>query len=458
MKIHKIIKILIILVLTFCLIIGMKIYVKSNEYLTMKNGVLSSSELPTDSFKSNYNPKILFANMKVTEVKSFTFDILENKNITDIPVLLKAQRYYIPINYIAKFLGYSSTNQDNSLLLKNSSDNIILQQTKYKNGSIKGDLRGNLIKRDNEFYISISDIEQVFKLTALFNFEENRITLLHSNNEIQKPQKATEPSNVALIRLEDFTAGWCYLSAENQTKFKCMSDLMYSNGVKYHITWIPRFKDPSNKIDNNLLSEDSITNVGFVNLLDYLINHNASIGLHGYTHQSGDSTSGAGIELSDTINSSTEDTRGVIENSIDLCSALNIKYDFFESPHYAENATQKNILEDYFQYIYEPFDVNNDNNIYKHGNHLYMPTPLGYVENNDVSKIIDGISSSEEDILASFFYHPYLEYDYINFNTTNDKLNVSYDTNSPLSQIIKALNESNCKTIHIDELKQNTTS
>ena len=74
----------------------------------------------------------------------------------------------------------------------------------------------------------------------------------------------------------------------------------------------------------------------------------------------------------------------------------------------------------------------------------------------DISKIVDGIASPNTDTLTSFFYHPYIEYEFINFNTNNGTFNVNYDTNSPLQQIIKSLEEYKCKTIHIDQLNKNT--
>ena len=53
---------------------------------------------------------------------------------------------------------------------------------------------------------------------------------------------------------------------KNQTKVKCMADLLYSQGMKFHVGWIPRFKSPPDNIDNDLLTNDNITNVGFVKL------------------------------------------------------------------------------------------------------------------------------------------------------------------------------------------------
>ena len=147
-----------------------------------------------------------------------------------------------------------------------------------------------------------------------------------------------------------------YAIDKNQTKVKCMANLLYSQGMKFHVSWIPRFKAPADNIDNDLLTNDNITNVGFVNLLDYLINKGGEIGLHGYTHQHDDEKSGYGEELSKDVNNTDSETRAVIENGIDTASALNIPISYYESPHYFDTELQQKVIEDYFQFIYEPFN------------------------------------------------------------------------------------------------------
>ncbi len=258
-----------------------------------------------------------------------------------------------------------------------------------------------------------------------------------------------------MFRFEDFTCGDTNFSDKNQAKVKCMANLLYSEGVKFHVGWIPRFKAPTDNIDNDMLTNNSMYNVGFINLLDYLINKGAEIGLHGYTHQSGNDRSAVGEELSKDVNNSIEDTKKVIENGIDVASALNIPISFYESPHYRDTKLQKEVIEEYFQYIYEPYD---NSTSYLHNNkknNLYVPTPLGYVSDpNDLSPIINGLKKNDPKVLNSFFYHPSIELDYVDFKIDKDKLDVTYDTNSPLQQIVNALKENNYNTIHISELKK----
>jgi hypothetical protein len=258
-----------------------------------------------------------------------------------------------------------------------------------------------------------------------------------------------------MLRLEDFTAGDSLISDKNQGKVKCMADLLYSQGIKYHIAWIPRFKAPTDNIDNNLLENDCIENVGFINLLDYLINKGAQVGLHGYTHQSGNDRSAVGADLTKKVNNTISGTKYVIENGLETASALNIPITFFESPHFRDTRLQQRVLEEYFQFLYEPFNGKNGNTLYKtQRNNLYVPCPFGFVNKLDTSTITDGLQDIHSSKLHSFFYHPSIELDFIDFDISSNTLNVQYSDSSPLKKIVKSLEDNNYATIHIDQLKQ----
>ena len=421
--------------------------------LIIINKTVYASSLPNNNFKSTYTPKIKFADRPITKINGVSLNILNETNITNVPVLLKAQRYYIPLSFICNKLNYTIDTSDNKILLYSNDNRISLTENSYTKNSRTGYLRGNLINSDGTNYISISDIEELFNLIAVFDFKNNNISLLDDN--LKTPEEPSElyNSNVALIRLEDFGCGSNYSVDKNQTKIKSIANLLYSQGMKFHISWIPRFKSPVYNIDNDLLTNDNITNVGFVNLLDYLINKGAEIGLHGYTHQHGDEISGIGEELSKDANNTVSETQSIIENGIDTASALNIPISYYESPHYFDTELQKKVIADYFQFIYEPFDSTKNNNIYNlDGNHLFVPTPLGYIHDSDPTSIIDGLNNDNPDILHSFYFHPFVELKYIDFNTNNNKLNITYNENSPLQQIVKTLKTDEYTTVHIDEL------
>ena len=150
--------------------------------------------------------------------------------------------------------------------------------------------------------------------------------------------------------------------------------------------------DPKNNIDNDLITNNSIENVGFVNMLDRLIINGAELGLHGYTHQYGDEISFEGTELSKKANTSEEETRKVIEAGIDTASALNLPVTFYESPHYKATSKQLKIIEEYFQYVYQPAGIIDFTILRRKNDNLYIPTPLSYVKDFNVKPIIRGLN------------------------------------------------------------------
>ena len=422
--------------------------------LIIINKTVYSNLLPENNFKSPYTPKIKFADRPITKVNGVSLNILNESNITDVPMLLKSQRYYIPLKFICNKLNYTIDTSDNSILLSNDDNKISLTEDSYDINSKTGSLRGNLIKSSGTYYISISDIEEIFNLIAVFDFKKNNISLLPNNINAPEDSSVLYSDKIALIRFEDFTCGYTNTVDKNQTKVKCMADLLYSQGMKFHIGWIPRFVSPPDNIDNDLLKNDNITNVGFVNLLDYILNKGGEIGLHGYTHQHGNEISGSGEEMSKDVNNTIPETRAIIENGIDTASALNIPISFYESPHYRGTELQRKVIEDYFQFLYVPFDSTKKNVYSPDDYHLYVPAPLGRVHDDlDTSDILNGLNKDDPNVLNSFYYHPSIEIDYINFNTIGNKLNVTFDEKSPLQKIVKTLKSDDYTTVHIDELK-----
>ena len=423
---------------------------------TIATNAANSNLHPEDNFKSAYTPKIKFSDRHIKEIHDVSLSILDGTSITDVPMILKSQRYYIPLDFISKKLNYTVDNSSRSLSLSNNSNKIFLTEDSYEKNSKKGHLRGHLINYNNTSYISISDIEKLFDLFAVFDFQNKKINLIQ--NDVNAPEESSIQHNdkIALIRFEDFGCGYSNIIDRNQTKIKIMSNLLYSNGMKFHVSWMPRFIVPSTNFDNDLLTNDNITNVGFVDILDYMLNKGGEIGLHGYSHQSGNAASGTGEEMSKDVNNTEAETRAVIEKGIDTASALNIPISYYESPHYRETMEQKKIISEYFQFIYEPYDYSRRNNIYKpDDHHLFVPTPLGRISDPavDTQRMIDKFNESNPNILKSFYYHPSIEIEYIDFDTNGNKLNIRYNPDSPLQRIVRTLKNARYNTLHIDELK-----
>ncbi|MGL4774331.1 MAG: DUF2334 domain-containing protein [Clostridium sp.] len=423
-------------------------------WTTVKNGEVSSYVTPLkNEFTSNYVAKLNFDSQPISEVSNVNISYCHKPIALTNSILLKAQRYYFSVTDICNMLGYSN-NYANNILTLSSTQNIILENNKATINNEIYDLRGKLIIENNIPYISISDVEYLFDLVASYDFQQSTIDFVKKESTSVDKSNSDVEKKVALIRLEDFSAGDAFSSNTNILRFKAMGDLLYKNNMKFHIAWVPRFKAPRDNIDNDLLANQSLENIAFVNILDYLINSGGLIGAHGYTHQANDERSLNGTELSRKANSSEEETREVIENAIDTASALNIPIGFFESPHYQATSSQKKIIEEYFQYIYEP-----KNPLIYHSlkqtdkGNFYIPTPLSYVKNLNTNSIVKNLEDPRYGLLASVFYHPSLELEFIEPDVSGDYFKVDYDINSPLNNIIRGMKENNYETIYVSQFK-----
>lgn len=453
-KLKKGIKYSLIAIIVILLAYGITFYFsffQGNTYV--KNGQVVSKIKPRN-YKSIYTSSINLNSEPLKKLDNVKISILGKTVPKDVPILLRAQRYYLPLDYVNKTFGYSKDNKNPLTFSKGDSKITFSEKEAIINGK-KYNLRGWLPTYKDQYYISISDIEYIFSLTSLFDFKAHSVSLLKSNySRLNTDNNKLKDGKAALIRLEDFSSGGALYEDVNQTKLKVMADYLYNNNIRFHVAWVPRYKDPGEHFDNNLLTNNCINNVGFINLLDYMINSGAEVGLHGYTHQAGDSVSLAGIELSSKFNSTEKETRAVIENGLKNAYDLNIPVHFFESPHYQATRKQKEIIQEYFKYLYEPYSIPYFTAFKEtaEGN-VYIPTPLNYVKNHDTKPMIKKIENPAPNFLASLFYHPTLELDYLNFNSNNNTFNEKIASNSLMKSIVEALNKNGYSTIHVTDIK-----
>ena len=89
----------------------------------------------------------------------------------------------------------------------------------------------------------------------------------------------------------------------------------------------------------------------------------------------------------------------------------------------------------------------------KSNSNLYIPTPLGYVKDLDISYIKNELCNPRPGELASFFYHTIKELNFINFNISNNIIENNYSNDSPLQQIISTLKNNGYTTIHVSDFK-----
>ena len=370
----------------------------------------------------------------------------------------KGQRYYIPIKDFCDSVNgvYNSVDNNKYTIQFNNILYTISKDTKTissPNGAVS--LRGEPLVINDTDYLSVSDIEEIFTFISFWDTHNNKISFSPINRNKLKSLK--KDGTIALTRLEDISAGEDYNEGNNLLKLKIVAENLSKNNMNFSIAWVPRYKDPENKVDVNLLTDFSMNNAAFINTLDYIINIGGVIGLHGYTHQHDNEKSITSTELTKDFNTTEEDVVNIATSAINVADSLNIPYSFFETPHYGATEFQQSILEKYFDYIYEPYVgiYNSLPLVSPRNNHtIYVPAPLSYVKGNDAQELIDKIKNNKSSTLTSFFYHPYKEFDFITVNTSSDgHINYSYSSDSPLNQIGKALNDNGYVTIKITDIK-----
>ncbi|NMF03615.1 DUF2334 domain-containing protein [Clostridium beijerinckii] len=308
---------------------------------------------------------------------------------------------------------------------------------------------------DNVLYISLFDMCKILSIRSKWDYIRSTISLYWDKSNYKNCKNVY--GRVALIRFEDITAGGRYLDSDNLEKLRVVADYMFLAGIPFHIAWIPRFVDPQNGIDNDISKDYSMPNANFLFTMEYLLNRNGVIGLHGYTHQYDDEVSAVGTEFNEGRNNDEKSIRRRVEAAINTAKRLELPVKFFETPHYAATAFQQSIFEQYFDIIYEPFvGVWGERIVKSPRNYttLYIPTPLGYVEEKDgIDKMIDRINNLDETTLASLFYHPYIDFEYITLKSGVNRYPMSnYLENSPLHQIVKALCYKGCNFTKITDL------
>lgn len=378
---------------------------------------------------------------------------------SDCEILQKAQRYYIPIEQITNNLGATFfEDKENITIFFND-----IQYSIYKKDGVLKEtnipelqLRGSIISKSNKTYLSLSDIEYIFNLVDNWDYDKKQIFLYESrgNTTIKKSETS---GKAALIRLEDFAAGEVMFSSESLKKMKIIIDYLYSEQIRFHVAWIPRYMDPDKGIDNNLLEIESMPNAQFVSVLDYMIQKGALIGLHGYTHQHDNTKSIINVELSSQFNNDFESTTKIVEASLKAAAILNIPASFFETPHYTATESQQSVIERYFDYIYEPYVGlwNKKPVVSLRNKHtIYVPTTLGYIVGSDATELIKSIENRPIETLASFFYHPSKEFDFIRLSINKDGyVSYTYSGESPIHKLVKTLKENGYVTTSLSQIK-----
>ncbi len=265
----------------------------------------------------------------------------------------------------------------------------------------------------------------------------------------------------ALIRFEDVSPGGSYASEESLNKLKVIGDYLESQNIPFHISVIPRFVDPTTGYDKSIADVDDPYIIKFIDTINYLSKLNTcAIGMHGYTHQYANSVSGVGYEFaypSCSQNCPPSDSWESCYNKDEFSrsyassrmrqgyeafkkSGINIGWGF-STPHYMAYDAQRCILESWSGLFFEGTVKRNikiyDTDMPFYRGVIYVPTPLDYVSLSDpekgVQRICNEINDYTSEDIAAFFFHPILEFDFIEITGSG----AIYSDKSYLKRLLK---------------------
>ena len=237
-----------------------------------------------------------------------------------------------------------------------------------------------------------------------------------------------------------------------------MGRYLGKKNVPYHIAWIPRYIDPEKKIDNDPSKENNFANAELIYTLDFVSSHKGEIGLHGYTHQIGNTISGHGFEFG-KYNPSVEDLKTRVDKALQIAKDLNIKINFFEAPHYTISKEQNEALEKNFKYIFNDYDENNHQSkpikSPTGSGSYYVPTPLYYIEGGKENDMLNKIKNMSNTTFAGMFYHPFLEAKLIDFKDGQDGYpEDNYKKTSIIQKVIDEFEKRNVSIISIEQVSE----
>lgn len=380
------------------------------------------------------------------------FTLFINGNLCNMsaPIYIDKNRYYICLNEFIEKNNGSIKRKNCETFIKlldfDFSIDINTYTCNINNSSYK--LKGFIPVNEDLYYISFSDLSYILNLYTSWD-RSNKIIYCKTNGYSTEdiPKYKSTINQIGLIRLEDVTTD-CATEGFSKSleALRIMGKYLACRNIPYHIAWIPRFVSPSQNVDINLIESNSFGNAEMVYTLDFLCNNNGVIGLHGYTHQTNNEVSGIGGEFG-FYNTSASNFRERINKAIETANYLNIPIGFFETPHYAITEEQTKIAEEYFHILYYPYELSGPNNTdlskpqlspYNSSSY-YISTPLNYIKSDSIDSSINNILKCNTKNLGSIFFHPYLEYDFINTYVENNIPMYTYDPNSTLKKVVKAL-------------------
>lgn len=316
---------------------------------------------------------------------------------------------------------------------------------------------GKSNKTDMYFYndkawIYIYKLIEPFGYIPIVNTDSNRIDVYNSVVQNTTYHKTTATNKkLAYIRLEDIMADGMDTSRTPSYNLNMLEELrytaqyLYESGQSYYVAWIPVYGNPKANYWNDVSQNYNLYNSYFVYTLDYMLDHNGYLVLHGYTHQYGNEISSYGWEFGDDTPFSISEQENRMLKAKACAERLGYNSDCFEFPHYGATAKQIKLAQKHFKLIYQAMPGKTVANGFawtaSSGSKVYfMPTPADYLHNKyDMDNLIARLDTCiSKNYAVSLFYHPVIDYASIHEETVeNDRIWSYDDTDSSLPTILK---------------------
>ncbi|SHK20413.1 Copper amine oxidase N-terminal domain-containing protein [Clostridium cavendishii DSM 21758] len=380
-----------------------------------------------------------------------------------LPIYIERNRYYLPITEIINNNSGEIQKKDNILKITflDKDLNINIGENSFTKGEENLKLKKPLIEKDGFYYLSLYDFSRCFDLRVRINGEKNQVMINKVKREKKTEKYKAKLKTPGFIRLEDVSATNTKFDDEIFERIRIMGDYLNDKGIPYHLAWVPRYVRPADKKDEDPSTKNSNYFADMVYTMDYISDRGGVIGLHGYTHQTGNENTLAGIEFGPRHPGAKYIRERVIAAK-KIAEYLDIKVDFFEAPHYEITLEQNKELENHFDYIYhqyinekgKPVSSNMPIKSNYNGKTYYIWTPLDYVQNGKVEGMISRIEHLPESTMASLFYHPEFEYGFIKLKEgENNYPDFEYDDNANLKRIVAALEKRGYNMMKITDIK-----
>lgn len=268
----------------------------------------------------------------------------------------------------------------------------------------------------------------------------------------------------AIIRLEDVNPG-AYDTEDKLGKLRAIADYFYSEGVPFHVSVIPVYKDPKNNVEISIGDTNNPHVRDFINTIKYLREKGGMIGLHGYTHQYLSEVTASGFEFMEKGSlqyAQPAYAEERVQKALALMDKAGIPVDYWETPHYTASLDQYKVLGNYFGLLYEPnpkektlknissWDSTGPDN----QNVIFVPAPLlNITGEKDVDRILNQLDKKDPDMLASFFFHPFQEFRFMyKMKAPEGYYFYVHETDSYLHRLINGFKQKGYKFVTVDDL------